>query len=159
VNVGDALHGLWQSFLDFITMFILPDWGAIIGLIPLLLLLFVLGPILSLIALVYVIYFLRKPRVPLIPEPAPVQAAIGEDGRPVFPRGEVFCYRDGLIYPPSARRCEVCGDELSVRCPKCEVVRQASIDTCGNCGLVLKLRPQAGLVPTIQPPPGGAAAA
>jgi hypothetical protein len=159
VNVGDAIANLWQSFLDFIEMFILPDWGAIIGLIPILLLLLVLGPILSLLAFVFVVYFLRKPRVGLVAEPAPVRAPIGADGKPVVPRGEPFCYRDGLIYPPNARRCEVCGDELSVKCPKCEVGRAASIDTCGNCGLVLKLRPQAGLAPTVQPPPGGAAAA
>jgi hypothetical protein len=157
--VGDAIQGLWQTFLDFITMFILPDWGALIGLIPILFVLLVLGPILSLLVLAFVVYFLRKPRVGLTADPEPVPAPIGADGKPIQPRGEPFCFRDGLIYPPNARRCDVCGDELSVRCPKCDVVRSASVDTCGNCGLVLKLRPQAGLAPTIQPPPGGAAAA
>lgn len=159
MDLGDALGGLWQSFLDFITMFILPDWGALIGLIPILLLVLVLGPILSLLAAVFVVYYLRRPRVGLVPEAEPVAAPIGSDGKPVVPRGEPFCFRDGLIYPPGARRCSVCGDDLSVRCPKCEVARSASIDTCGNCGLVLKLRPQSGLAPTVQPPPGGAAAA
>jgi hypothetical protein len=159
VNVGDALGNLWQSFLDFITMFILPDWGALVGLIPILLLLLVLGPILSLLMLLFVVYFLRKPRVGLTAEPQPVAAPLGADGKPVIPRGEPFCFRDGLIYPPKARRCDVCGDALSVRCPKCDVARPASVDTCGNCGLVLKLRSTTGLAPTVQPPPGGAAAA
>jgi hypothetical protein len=159
VNIGEALGGLWQSFLDFVTMFILPDWGALINRIPGLLVIGLLGPILSLMLLVWVVYFLRRPRVGLIAEAGPVKAPLGADGRPDIPRGEVFCYRDGMLYPPDARRCEICGDDLSVKCPKCEVTRPASIDTCGNCGLVLKLRPLAGLAPTVEPPPGGAAAA
>jgi len=159
VSVPEALQGLWQGFLDFVTMFILPDWGSLIGLLPVFLVVFLLGPILSIMALVYVIYFLRKPKVPLMPEAAPVPAMLGADGRPVIPRGEPFCYRDGLIYPPNAKRCDICGDELTVRCPKCDVVRAISIETCGNCGLVFKLRPQGALAPTIQPPPGGASAA
>ncbi len=159
MTVLDTIQQIWQSFLDFISMFVIPDWGGLIQLLPVFLVLGVIGPVLSLGLLVWFIYFLRKPRVPLASDPEPVAAPIGPDGKPVTPRGEPFCYRDGLIYPANAQRCEVCGDELSVRCPKCDVGRPASISTCGNCGLVLKVRPQTQVVRPAQPPPGGAAVA
>jgi hypothetical protein len=159
VNVVDALQGFWNSLLDFTSQFVMPDWGGLIQLLPVFLVIGVLGPILSLLLLVHLVYLLRKPRAPLGEPPAPVAARIGDDGLPVVPRGEPFCYRDALIYPANATRCDVCGDELTVKCPKCEVVRSASIDTCGNCGLVLKVRPQNQVVRAVQPPPGGRAVA
>jgi hypothetical protein len=159
VTVLDTIHQIWQSFLDFISMFVIPDWGALVQLLPVLLVVLVLGPVLSLGLLVWLVYFVRKPRGPLASDPEAVAAPIGEDGKPLIPRGEPFCYRDGLIYPANARRCDVCGDELSVRCPKCDVGRMASISTCGNCGLVLKVRAQTQVVRPAQPPPGGAAVA
>jgi hypothetical protein len=39
------------------------------------------------------------------------------------------------------------------------VTREAREDTCGNCGLVLKVRPQNQVVRAAQPPPGGRAIA
>ncbi|HVL52866.1 MAG TPA: hypothetical protein VM344_01240 [Vitreimonas sp.] len=159
MNIGEALEGFWNSLLELTSQFVLPDWEALIGLLPVFLLIGVLGPILSLLLLVHFIYFLRKPRAPLGEPPEPVPARIGDDGKPVVPRGEPFCYRDGLIYPANATRCDTCGDDLTVRCPKCEVARSASVDTCGNCGLVLKVRPQNQVVRATQPPPGGRAAA
>ena len=159
MTVPETIQRIWQSFLDFLEMFVIPDWGGLVGLLPVFLVLGVIGPLLSLAVLFWLIYFLRKPRVPLASDPEPVAAPIGADGKPVIPRGEPFCYRDGLIYPANAKRCDVCGDDLSVRCPKCDVGRPASISTCGNCGLVLKVRPQTQIIRPAQPPPGGAAAA
>jgi len=46
-----------------------------------------------------------------------------------------------------------------VACPKCGVTRQAAIEACGNCGLVLKVEPRAVALHAAGPPPGGAAAA
>ena len=40
-------------------------------------------------------------------------------------------------------RCERCQDELAVACPMCGLGRPAIIDTCTNCGLVLKVKPRA----------------
>ena len=159
MDVVDALEQFWNSLLDFTSQFILPDWGGLIGLLPIFLVIGVLGPILSLLLLAHLIYFLRKPRAPLAEPPGPVVAPIGDDGRAVFPSGEPFCSRDGLIYPPGATRCETCGQPLAVRCPKCDVARAAAIDTCGNCGLVLKVRPQNQVIRATPPPPGGRAAA
>jgi hypothetical protein len=159
VNVGDALQAFWQSILDVTTKIVIPDWTSLVNLLPVFLVIGVLGPLLSLIALVWVIYFLGKPRGPLPAQPQPHQAPLDEGGRPIFPRGEPFCYRDGLIYPANTTRCEVCGDNLSVRCPKCDVTRSAAISTCGNCGLELKFHPQALVAQRFEPPPGGSAAA
>lgn len=159
MNVVDALEQFWNGLLDFTSQFVIPDWGSLIGLLPTFLVLGVLGPILSLLLLAHLIYFLRRPRGPQVEDPSPVRAPIGADGRPAFPRGEPFCFRDGLIYPPNTTRCEVCREELTVRCPKCEVARPAHQDTCGNCGLVLKVRPRSQVVRAAEPPPGGAAAA
>jgi hypothetical protein len=160
VDIVDALEGFWNELLRITSLFVIPDWGALVNLLPIFVLIGVVGPLLSLIILFHVIYFLRKPRAPLA-EPAtdPVPARIGADGKPVVPRGEPFCFRDGLIYPASTTRCSVCGDDLSVRCPKCDVLRPADIDTCGNCGLVLKVRPQNQVIRAPQPPPGGRAIA
>jgi hypothetical protein len=159
VDVVDALEGFWNGLLDLTSQFVIPDWGALIGLLPIFLVIGVLGPLLSILLLVHLIYFLRRPRAPLGEAPGPVRAEIGADGLPIVPRGEPFCYRDGLIYPANTTRCDVCGDELAVRCPKCDVARSAAIDTCGNCGLVLKVRAQNLIVRAAEPPPGGRAAA
>ena len=159
MSIGEALQNIWNGILHVTSLFVIPDWGALINLLPVFLVIGVLGPIVSLGLLVWVIYFLRKPRAPLPQEAGPVAAAIDAGGRPVIPRGEPFCYRDALIYPPNAQRCEVCGDDLDVICPKCEVARHTYIDTCGNCGLVLKVKPQALVPRRATPPPGGAAAA
>jgi len=159
VNVVDALQGVWQSILDLLNKVLIPDWTSLVNLLPVFLVLGLIGPLVSLALLIWVIYFLAKPRAPLPAAPAPYQAPLDESGRPQFPRGEPFCYRDGLVYPASTTRCEVCRDELSMRCPKCDVTRSASISTCGNCGLELKFHPQALVVHRFQPPPGGSAAA
>ncbi len=159
MDVVDALEQFWNSLLDFTSQFIIPDWGGLIGLLPVFLLIGVLGPLLSLLLLAHLIYFIRKPRAPLAEPPGPVRAPIDADGRPEFPLGEPFCPRDGLIYPPNTARCDTCREGLSVRCPKCGVGRAAAIDTCGNCGLILKVRPQNQVVRATQPPPGGRAIA
>ena len=159
MSIGDALQAIWNGILHVTSLFVIPDWGALIKLLPVFLVIGLLGPLLSLGLLVWVIYFLRKPRAPLPEEAGPVPMALDHLGLPIVPRGEPFCYRDALIYPPNTTRCAICGDELAVKCPKCEVVRPASIDTCGNCGLVLKLKPQVLVPHRAAPPPGGAAAA
>ena len=63
MDVVDALEGFWNAILDLTSKFVIPDWGALIGLLPIFLLIGVLGPILSILVLVHLIYFLRKPRV------------------------------------------------------------------------------------------------
>ena len=159
MDIVESLEGVWNGILDLISKVVIPDWGGLVALLPVFLVIGVLGPILSILVLAHLVYFLRKPRTPLAEPPQPIKAPVGGNGRPVLPRGEPFCFRDGLIYPANATRCEICEDDLSVRCPKCSVTRPAKIDTCGNCGLVLKIRSQNQVVRAAQPPPGGRAIA
>jgi hypothetical protein len=157
--VGDAIGQIVHGILNFLTPIITPDWGALIALLPIFLVIGVVGPILSLLVLGWFIYVVRAPRARLAYiEPAPVLARI-VDGEPVYPAGEPYCPFDRLVLPPGTTRCPTCGRDLAVRCPKCDVGRAAYIDTCANCGLVLRIEPRAGALRPTGPPPGGAAAA
>ncbi len=104
-------------------------------------------------------YGVTKPRTKVNYVEGVRTAPLNYLGEPIFPAGEPYCPVDGFIYPFGTTRCDRDKTPLSVRCPKCELVREASIDTCGNCGLVLKIAPRALIVATDGPPPGGAAAA
>ena len=46
-----------------------------------------------------------------------------------------------------------------VRCPKCSLVSDSDIQTCGNCGMYLRVAPRTLVTATDVPPPGGAAVA
>ncbi|HSO30559.1 MAG TPA: hypothetical protein VLS28_11700 [Candidatus Sulfomarinibacteraceae bacterium] len=154
----DAIGQLVERILDILTFFIIPDWIELIGLIPVLLVIGLIGPILSLLAVAWVVYALRAPRTRVSLEPAPVRAAV-VDGRPVYPAGEPYCPVDGLVFPSGTATCDTCRRDLFVTCPKCATGRTASLDTCGNCGLVLKIENRPRALRPVGPPPGGAAAA
>lgn len=154
----DALQQLWHRIIDALQVVVIPDWGELIGLIPIFLLVGVAGPILTLLALGWVVYVLRAPRAKVNLEVAPVRAQL-VDGRPEYPAGEPYCPTDQLIYPFGTTRCDHDGHDLLVRCPKCGSGRPAHISTCGNCGLVLKIENRARALRPAGPPPGGAAAA
>ena len=157
--MGDAIGQLVQRILDFLSPIVIPDWGALIGLLPVLLLIGVVGPLLSLLVLGWFIYVVRRPRsrTPYVAAAAvPAQLV---DGVSQYPTGEPYCPVDRLVYPFGATRCDVCHRELAVTCPKCGVGREAAIDTCGNCGLVLRIEPRLRQLAPAGPPPGGAAAA
>jgi hypothetical protein len=156
--VIESLQAAWHSFLQAISGIVIPDWGALVGLLPILLVIAVVGPIMSLLVLGWLYYAVRAPRARLAVVEGPVTAAI-EDGRPVFPLGEPYCVEDQLVYPSGATRCDICHRELLVRCPKCSAGRTAAIETCGNCGLVLRIERRARALRPAGPPPGGAAAA
>ena len=155
----DAIGQLFQGLIDFLEPLLIPDWRALLDLLPLLLLLGVVGPILSLLVLGWFIYIVGKPRsrIPYQP-PAPQPARLVE-GQPVYPQGEPYCAFDRLVYPFGETRCATCGRDLAVVCPKCGTGRQAFVDTCGTCGLVLKIDRGVPALRPAGPPPGGAAAA
>jgi hypothetical protein len=159
VTIADHLSQVWSQLLQFIDKLVSPDWGALINLLPLFLVLGVLGPLLSLGALLWFYYFVTKPRTQVLIEEGPRAAPLDDAGSPVFPPGEPYCPRDALIYPPGTTRCERDDTPLSVICPMCGIGRAASITTCGNCGLVLKVEPRARVMRAAGPPPGGAAIA
>jgi hypothetical protein len=158
-GIVDQLGRLWNQLLDVTSKVVIPDWGSLIGLLPIFLVLGVLGPLITLLALFWFYYFVRKPRTRVTYEEGPRQAPLGPDGQPEFPVGEPYCLAHALIYPSGQTRCPIDGELLSVVCPKCGLGRSADIDTCGNCGLVLKIVPRARVLRPAGPPPGGAAAA
>jgi hypothetical protein len=157
--VFDAIGRLFQQVIDFLTPILIPDWRALIDLLPVLLLIGVVGPLLSLLLLGWFIYFVGKPRSRIkYVEPQPVPARIVE-GAPLYPPGEPYCAFDRLVYPPGSTRCDTCERDLAVICPKCGTGRQAWVDTCGTCGLVLRIDRNVPALRPAGPPPGGAAAA
>ena len=160
MNLVDALNSVWSQILQVLSLFVMPDWGMLIAALPVLILLGLVGPFLTFLGLGTVIYVLRKPRVKVRFEEGPRVAEIDPDGEPVFPAGLPHCRRDGLVYPSGALRCERCQDPLAVVCPMCSLGRLALVDTCPNCGLVLKVKSRAVAVrASAGPKPGGAAVA
>jgi hypothetical protein len=159
VSIGDALQNLWTGLLDLLSKVVIPDWNSLVALLPVFLVIGVIGPIATILVLGWVVYQLTRPRTKVRFAEGPVAAPIGDDGKPIFPTAEPFCYRDGLVFPPGIQNCSSCGDDLSVICPKCGVARRVAIDTCGNCGLALRLEPRPRALVTSGPKPGGAAAA
>lgn len=159
MSITDILQNLWNGLLELLSKLVIPDWTALVALLPVLLLIGVVGPILTLVVLGWVIYQLRRPRTKVRFSDGPISAPIGDDGKPALPTAEPVCYRDGLIYPPGIDRCEVCHDELSLICPKCGVGRQVSVAACGNCGLAIRLEPRPRAIVPAGPKQGGAAAA
>jgi hypothetical protein len=158
--VIDTLEDIWTGLLDLTAQFVIPDWGSVIQLLPILIFLGVVGPLVTIVPLAILLYQARKPRVSTRVVEGPQVAAIGAGGEPIYPPGLPFCRRDGLIFASGTQRCDRCGDDLSVICPMCSLGRTALEDTCTNCGLVLKVKPRAVVVRTSSGPrPGGAAVA
>jgi hypothetical protein len=160
VSMTDALDDVWNTILEITSLFVLPDWGALIELLPVFIFLGVVGPLLTFTALGILAYQIRKPRSRVAIVEGPTIAAIGADGQPIFQPGLPHCRRDALIFASGTLRCDRCGDDLAVICPMCGLGRSAMSDTCTNCGLVLKVKPRAVVVrPSSGPRPGGAAVA
>ena len=153
----EQLNQMWTSFIEFTSQFVIPDWGQLIGLLPVFLIIGVVGPLLTIIILFWVRYWILKPRVSAGYADTRRLAAIGDDGQPVFPAGEPYSLGERMIYESGATRSESC-EELLVACPKCGLVRSAAIDTCGNCGLSFTITPPTRTIRPAAPPPGGRAA-
>ena len=160
MSLIDHLNELWTGLLGFLSHLVIPDWGALVGLLPLFLVLGVIGPIASILVLVWLIYALRRPKTPVTYQDGPRPAPLDATGKPIFAVGLPHCLREGLIYASGAKRCPNDGDELWVVCPMCGLGRSAGVQTCGECGLVLKVENRAVALGQIAgPPPGGAAIA
>jgi hypothetical protein len=160
VNLVEFLNQIWTQILQVTALFVTPDWGFVISLLPIIVLLGLVAPFFTGLMLGTGAYLIKKPRTKVAYEEGPRLAEIGTGGEPVFPVGLPHCRRDALIYPSGTLRCDTCHDELAVICPMCGLGRTALIDTCSNCGLVLKVKTRAVAVRTTAgPKPGGAAAA
>jgi hypothetical protein len=156
--VIETLEQILADLLAFSESIIVPDWAQLVGLLSVFLLLFVVGPLVTLLLLLWVRYAILKPR-PKVAYADPRRAApLDAAGNPVFPVGEPYSPREGVIYEPGMTR-SPSGETLVVACPKCSLVRPAVDDTCGNCGLSFTLTPTTRSLRPAGPPPGGRAAA
>jgi len=159
VTVVDQISKLWSDFLAFLSKLVIPDWAGLINLLPVFVVIGLVWPLLTLGVLAWLGYGVTRPRTSVTYEEGARPAPRDHLDRPIIPAGEPYCPRDGLIYPFGAQRCEADKTRLLLRCPKCDVVREASVATCGNCGLTLAAKPRALIVAHDAPPPGGAAVA
>ncbi len=153
----ETIEQLWNDLVTFSGTFVTPDWGALIGLLPVFLLVGVVGPLLTLIVLFWLRYGLVRPRLRVAYAASRRAAPLDAEGRPVFPIGEPYSPREGVIYEPGMTRSSS-GESLVVACPKCSLVRPAADPTCGNCGLMFTLKPTTRSLRPAGPPPGGRAA-
>ena len=161
MTITETLEQIWNTILDITSLFVIPDWGALFSvMLPYLVLLGLIGPFLTFTMLGVLAYQATKPRVKVTFVEGPRVAERDAEGAPVFPPGLPYCRRDALIYQSGAMDCATCGDQLAVTCPMCGLGRSARIDTCSNCGLVLKVVQKPVPVRTSAgPKPGGAAVA
>jgi hypothetical protein len=156
--IVDTLNRIWTDLLTFSAGFVTPEWGSLIGLLPVFLLVGVVGPILTILVLAWAHYAFHRPRVAAVFAETRRSAPLDPDGRPVYPVGEPYSPAEGVIYEPGTVRSPA-GEDLVVGCPKCGLVRLAALDTCGNCGLSFTLKATTRSLRPAAPPPGGAAAA
>ena len=159
MTILEQIDKFWNDFLGFLSTVIIPDWTAVIGLLPVLMLIGVVGPILTIVVLAWLGYGVTKPRTKVTYVEGVRTAPLDHLGEPIFPAGEPYCPTDGLIYAFGTTECDRDKTPLSLRCPKCDLVREASVEACGNCGLILRMEPRALIIATDRPPPGGAAVA
>jgi hypothetical protein len=85
-----------------------------------------------------------------------------EAGGLLLPANVPYCEEHALLYPPSARRCQVDGADLTIACPVDGTARAADITTCTSCGTTYLLGKGSRAVvvaPAGGPPAGGAAVA
>jgi hypothetical protein len=156
-DIGAQIEQAWTSVLDFLAKIVIPDWGALVLLIPLALLPLVL---LFLLAMAggWSVFGITKPRPKVRWEEGARPLELDAGGTPVAPVGLPFSLRTGLVYPPAIVRTDD-GEDLAVICPMCRVERPAQVPACGNCGLILNVKRGITVARPAGPPPGGAALA
>ncbi len=152
----------WTQFLQLLAKIVIPDWGTVIAVLPILLVLGVLGPVMTLLALGWAAAAVREHRGHARLASIEARSAARDVlGVPIVPPNVPYCARDALLFAPRETRCSVCGRDLQVRCPVDGTVRPAARQVCAACGTRFVLGELPALVAASPggPPPGGAAAA
>ncbi len=106
MNLVEFLNQIWTQILQVTAIFVTPDWGFLISLLPVIVLLGLVAPFMTGLVLGTGAYLVTKPRAKVAFEEGPRLAEIGPGGEPVFPVGLPHCRRDALIYPSGTLRCD-----------------------------------------------------
>ena len=77
MSLIDALNQIWNQILQITSLFVIPDWGALIGLLPVFIFLGVVGPLMTLLPLGILVYQVRKPRANVDFVERPLEASRG----------------------------------------------------------------------------------
>lgn len=80
MTILDQLASAWDQLIRIATSFIVPDWGALIALLPVFLVILVVGPAVTLAVLAWFAYVVRAPRPRVAIEEGPRPT-----GRPTGP--------------------------------------------------------------------------
>ena len=87
MTIVEQFTEFWNSALQTASMFVIPDWGALVALLPIFIFIGVIGPFLTFTVLGALYYQVRKPRVKLAFEEGPRLAELDAGGEPIFPAG------------------------------------------------------------------------
>ena len=161
MSLVDTIDQIWTQVLDVLAKVVSPDWGSLIGLLPLFLLIGVIGPgNHPPLADLGSIYSLRKPRTKIHFVEGPRPALIAADGLPLFPVGEPYDPRVRPDLPRRQRRGRsrqsVVGHLPDVR-GRPPGQRDRPAPTGASCSR--SIRGSRFDLATVRPPAGGAAAA
>ena len=62
MNLIDTLNQLWTRILEVTQLFVMPDWGGLIALLPVLVVVGLIGPFITFTMLGALAYMISKPR-------------------------------------------------------------------------------------------------
>ena len=85
MSITDTLEQIWSGILEITSLFVIPDWGALIGLMPILIFLGVVGPLITFTMLGVLGYQIAKPRTKVKFVEGPRIADRAPRRRPVLP--------------------------------------------------------------------------
>ena len=157
-TITDEIQRIWGDFLAWLSTIVIPDWSAIIALIPLLLLLGLIGPLLTLAVLAWLGYGITKPRTVMKFVEGTRTAPLDHLGKPIFRRASRTC---------PARRADLRRRRDPLR-PGQDAVRSAARSAAWSAtptsgpaatGQYLRVESRTLIAATDGPPPGGAAVA
>ena len=160
MNLVDVLNSIWSQILQVTSLFVIPDWGSVIGGLPVVIVLGLVAPFLTFLVLGTVIYQVRRPRVMSASRRARGSPKSGPTASRSIPSGCRIAGATAWSIRPGRSAASAATTSWRWSVPMCSLGRSALIDTCANCGLVLKVKNRAVAVrASAGPKPGGAAVA
>jgi hypothetical protein len=94
VSIIDFLNQIWTQILDITAIFVTPDWGFLVGMLPVIVLFGLVMPFVTFLLIGTMAYLITKPRVKVAFVEGPRVAESGPGGAPVFHIGLPHCQPD-----------------------------------------------------------------